>query len=135
MSDSVIVWKNSIVKKSQLKRIFKGHNFIRKNNLIYSLVNRYLFQISNPINDYGLELYPTTDGLFLVFEPPESSKMAQILASFLLEGDDNNIITPRDINDLMIAENDYLNYNVEEQIMHDHERKFGINRKFISFDL
>ncbi|RNA40890.1 hypothetical protein BpHYR1_051792, partial [Brachionus plicatilis] len=75
-----------------------------------------------PQDDYGFELYPTTDGLFLVFEPPVSSKIAQILASFPLARDDNNIITPRDINDLMIAENDYLNYNVEEQIMHEHER-------------
>ncbi|CAF1114126.1 unnamed protein product, partial [Brachionus calyciflorus] len=48
--------------------------------------------------------------------------MAQILASFPLVGDDNNIITPRDINDLMIAENDYMNYNIEEQIMDEHER-------------
>ena len=67
-NDRIIIWNENILRKFSHYRIHYGWNYTRKNSLVYSKEDRFLFQLVNSSFSYGLELFLTTDGLYIIFD-------------------------------------------------------------------
>ena len=50
-----------------------------------------------------------------------SQQAWKTLSKIPFSPDDEDLITQRDINDLMIAESDYLKYSIENELYNEHE--------------
>lgn len=50
------------------------NDFIRLNNIILSKSQTILFQLTDKITQCNLELFSTTEGLYIVYEPEKSSR-------------------------------------------------------------
>ena len=65
LSSSIVVWNSSIVNNFLFSYVFSGSNFTWSGDYIYSIKYKYLFQILNSVEEDGLDLYKTTEGLYL----------------------------------------------------------------------
>ncbi|CAF0977267.1 unnamed protein product [Brachionus calyciflorus] len=59
--DSIVVWNESIIFNKPFFRIHYGTNYTRKNNLVYSLADRFLFQITTSKIENSYTVFSTTD--------------------------------------------------------------------------
>lgn len=121
LSDSIIIWNSSIVLNIPYLRILKGQNFIQKNNIIFSRKDKYLFQILESIKVNGMDLYPTTDGFFIMFLNNLTTEEFSRVNYFPIFSKAASKITQRDITNLLLSEFDYDKYNFAEKIQSEHE--------------
>jgi hypothetical protein len=114
--DSIVVWNDSSLMKYPYFRLFYGSNYTRKNSLVYSKSERYLFQLTRSFSEFGLTLYSTTDGTFIVFENSTSLDYKYAIFALPLLGEKRSLIMQKDIDSLILAESDFNRFYLENSI-------------------
>lgn len=65
LASSIVVWNSSIVNNFLFSFVFSGTNFTWSGDYIYSVKHKFLFQLVESVEEDGLDLYKTTEGLYL----------------------------------------------------------------------
>ena len=65
LASSIVVWNSSIVNNFLFSFVFFGLNFTWSGDYIYSVQYKYLFQLVESVEEDGLDLYKSTEGLYI----------------------------------------------------------------------
>ncbi|CAF0981950.1 unnamed protein product [Brachionus calyciflorus] len=114
--DSIVIWNESIIFNNSFFRIHYGTNYTRKNNLVYSLADRFLFQITTSKIEKSYTVFSTTDGLFLVFENSDNFFNKYSILSLSFAKTQKSLLIQKDIDSLILAEHDLDRFYLENAI-------------------
>jgi len=68
MEDSIIIWNKEIINKCPYTYVTKGAFSHTGDDILFSNVSKHLFKLTNKFTKCGMEIYGTTEGLFITWD-------------------------------------------------------------------
>ncbi|CAF1051666.1 unnamed protein product [Brachionus calyciflorus] len=127
----LVKWKNKPVSKNSWVKgsdfydkvvLDNYHRKLEENSKRKKSKQNNNLNITTSLIYNNLTIFSTTEGLSLVFEPDRSSPIWETLNKIPLAPSGQDLMTNKDISDMMLAENDYMKYILEDKLYNEHER-------------
>lgn len=115
--DSIVIWFENMLNLFEYTKIHYGKNYNCKNNFVYSFRDQYLFEITNNIVYKNETFYTTTEGLYLYIEPQYQEGISLMKRLRFSTFRNKSLLIQRDINDLMLAENDFKEFVLQNSVI------------------
>ena len=104
LKESIVIWSENIIKTCTLNLLVSKANFTNEDNdIIYDRTNRHLLKLKEKTNECGLDVYKTSEGLYVSFDE-QAEKIEK--SEFDLSG----------VNDLVLSEIDGDIYSTSLQL-------------------
>jgi hypothetical protein len=68
MEDSIIIWSKDIINKCPYTYVTQDSFSHRGDDILFSNVSKHLFKLTNKFTECGMEIYGTTEGLFITWD-------------------------------------------------------------------
>lgn len=114
---SIVIWKNTDVRRFMYGHIFRGYNYTLSGNILYSKADRYLFQLTDTVKEDIYEFHKTTEGLFVFLLPVSAQQLVfDALMDELPYGHDPSYMPKMaSLFDLQLAESDFQFDSIQDE--------------------